>query len=146
MTLATELFTEVNRLTQIVPASRNAVEITSAYVSMRDYHKATAIVQAGAIGVNGVVDAYLVQATDTTGAGAKLITGKAITALDDTDDNNMAVIELDTAELDIANGFDCIALTVSHGGAVAILSSALLVRHTPRFAPVGTDNLAEVVN
>ncbi len=141
----TEYFSEVNRLDQIVPASRNQAEILTAYVSMRDYHKATAIIQVGSIAANGVVNAKLIQATDTLGAGAKEIAGKAITALGDTDDNKMCVIELDTSELDVANRYDCIALQINTGGNCAILCSGLLVRWLPRFKKVDNTNLEEIV-
>jgi hypothetical protein len=141
-----EYFSEVNRLDQIVPASRNQAEILTSYVSMRDYHKATAIIQVGAIAANGIVNAKLIQATDTLGAGAKEITGKAITALGDTDDNKMCVIELDTSELDVANQYDCIALQINTGGNSACLCSGLLVRWLPRFKKVDNTNLEEIVS
>lgn len=141
----TEYFTEGHRLSPIYPASRSAVEANTGWASMRDYHKAVFIVSAGQIGAQGALDASILQATDTLGAGAKAITGKAITPLDTNDDNSMSVIELDSSELDVANGFDCILGSVSHGGVVAILSSALLIRYQPRFKPVGTDNIDEVV-
>ena len=141
----TEYFTEGHRLSPIRPASRNHVEANTGWQSMRDYHKAAFIVDVGAIGAAGTVDAQIKQATDTLGTGVKAITGKAITALGDTDDNSTCVIELDASELDVDNGFDCILGSISHGGHVAILSSGLLIRYQPRFKPVGTDNLAEVV-
>ena len=141
----TEYFTEGHRLSQIVPASRTQAEILTAYVSMRDYGKAVALVQVGAIATNGIVNAKLIQATDTLGAGAKAITGKAITALTDVDDNKMVAIELDVSEMDVNNSFDCVALQVNTGGNAACLTSALLIRYQPHLKPVGTDNLDDVV-
>lgn len=141
----TQLFTEANRLDQIVPASRTQAEILTSYVSMRDYHKAVAILQVGSIAANGVVNFKLVQATDTNGAGAKDISGKAITALGDTDDNKICAIELDTSELDVANAYDCVAAQINTGGNAAVLCSALLIRYQPRFAEVDASNLEEVV-
>ena len=141
----TEYFTEGHRLSPIYPASRNHVEANTGFVSMRDYHKAVFIISAGQIAALGTLDAEILQATDTLGTGVKAITGKAIAPLDTNDDNSMSVIELDSSELDVTNGFDCILGSISHGGHVAILSSALLIRHQPRFKPVGTDNIDEVV-
>ncbi len=140
-----ELFTEGHRLSPIVPASRSAVEANTGFVSMRDYHKAVFIVQTGAIGQNGVVTACIYQATDEFGTGSKVISGKTITALGDTDDNSTCVIELDTSELDVSGGFDCILGSISCGGAVACLTAGLLIRYQPRFKPPGVTNLAEVI-
>ncbi len=144
----TEYFTEGHRLSAIVPASRTNAEVFSGWVSMRDYHKAVAIVNVGAIAANGLLDAKLIQATygDAAGAvGVKDITGKAITTLTDADDNVIAVIELDSSELDVNNEYDYINLQVNTGGNAAVLCSALLIRYQPRFKEVGTDNLQEVI-
>ena len=146
---ATEAFTEGNRLSAIHPASRTSAEAFAGWVSMRDYYKAVAIIDVGAIATNGTFDAKLIQATygdAVTATGVKDITGKAITALGDTDDNSIIVIELDSSELDVDNDYDYINLQINCGGAAAILCQATLIRYDPRFAPVGTDNLAEVVN
>lgn len=142
-----ELFTEVNRIDVIVPASRQAVMVSTGYVSMRDYHKAFALILTGAIAALAVVDAKLVQATDTAGLGAKDVAGKAVTTLDGGDDNSSLGIELDASELDVNNGYDCIALQIScGGGAAAVLCAGALFRTIPRFKPVDASNLAEVVN
>lgn len=141
----TALFSEDNRLDDIIPASRTSVEANTGWLSMRDYHQAAFIVQAGAIAAAGVVDAQIYQATDDVGTGAKAITGKAITALDDGDDNAIAVIELNASELDVANRFDYILGSISHGGAAACVTSGVMIRLQPRFKPVDDSNLAEVV-
>lgn len=140
-----ELFTEGHRFSGIYPASRAGIQVNSDWVSMRDYHKAVALIIVGAIAANGIVDAWLEQATDTVGAGMKAIVGKAITPLVDADDNSIAVIELDASELDVNGGFDCIRLCMSHTNA-ACLTCGGIIRYAPRYAPVGIDNLAEVVN
>ena len=139
------LFTEGHRLDFIWPASRSAAEATTGYLSMRDFHKLTVIVMAGAIGALGTVDCKVVQAQDDAGTGVKDISGKAITPLDEGDDNSAAVIEVDTSEMDATNNFDYINVILSTGGNVACLTNVLVVRHQPRFSPVDDTNLDEVV-
>ncbi len=142
---ATELFSEGHRIDSIHPASRNADVATFGWLSMRDYHKAVAIIDIGAIAANGTVNFKLTQATDDAGTGAKDITGKAITALGDTDDNTVLVVELDSSELDVSNNYDYINGELSLGGHAAILCQAHLIRYQPRFKDVDDSNLGEVV-
>ncbi len=142
----TELFTEGHRLDAIHPASRTSDVATFGWKSMRDYHKAVVVIDVGAIGAKGTVDFKLTQATDENGAGAKDITGKAMTALGESDDNNLVAVELDASELDVTNGYDYINGELSLGGAVAILCQALLIRYQSRFKGVDDSNLQEVVS
>lgn len=142
----TELFTEGHRMDFIHPASRNADVATFGWLSMRDYHKAVVVIDIGAIAANGTVDFKLTQATDDAGAGAKDITGKAITALGDADDNSVVVVELDASELDVSNNYDHINGELSLGGHAAILCQAVCIRYQSRFKAVDASNLAEVVN
>jgi hypothetical protein len=141
----TALFTEDNRLDDIIPASRTSVEANTGWLSMRDYHQAAFIIQAGAIAAAGIVSAEILQATDEFGAGSKAISGKAIAALDGTEDNAICVIELNASELDVTNRYDYILGSISHGGAAACVTSGLMIRLQPRFKPVDDSNLAEVV-
>lgn len=144
-TTVAEYFAEGHRLDNIVPQSMNADMKTVGWKSMRDYHKAALIIQAGAIAAGGLVDAKITQATDDAGTSAKDISGKAITTLDGSDDNAICVIELDSSELDVTNKFDWINVELSCGGAVACLVNALLIRYQPRFKEVDHSNLTEHV-
>lgn len=140
-----ELFTEGHRIDTIHPASRTSDVATFGWKSMRDYHKAVAIVDVGAAAANATIDLKLTQAKDDAGTSAKAITGKAITTLGDGDDNKFAVIELDSSELDVDGEFDYINGELSLGGAAAVLCSAMLIRYQPRFKPVDDSNIEEVV-
>ena len=142
----TELFSEGHRLDWINPASRTSDMATFGWKSMRDYHKAVALVQVGAAAANATIDFKLTQATDDAGTSAKDITGKAITVLGGGDDNVMVVVELDASELDVSNNFDYINGELSVGGAAAVLCSAILIRYQPRFKGVDDSNLEEVVS
>lgn len=145
-TSVTQLFTEGHRLDFIQPASRTSAEATTGWLSMRDYHKFAVILMLGAAAANATVDMKLSQATDDAGAGAKDITGKAITTLGGSDDNSEVVIELDSSELDVSNSYDYVNVDLLIGGAAACLTAAVAIRYQPRFSAVDDSNLAEVVS
>ena len=67
-----------------------------------------------------------------------------ITQLTNADDDKIVAIELDASELDVDGGFDCIGVRTIVAADV-IPCSAILIRHTPRFKPVGTTSFDEVV-
>jgi hypothetical protein len=141
-----EFFYEGDRLDFIPPVSRLSAVAYTGWVSMRDFHKAVAIYNGGLLAANAVVDMQILQATDGLGAGSKIIADKHIATLGNADDNVACVIELDASELDVDNAFDWINLELSCGGAAACLTSAVLIRYQPRFKPVDSTNLAEIVD
>ena len=103
------------------------------------------MVQTGVLGTLATVDAKLQQATDSTGAGAKDLAGRAITQIvKATGDNKQALINLKPEELDTLNGFGFVrvALTV---GVAASITGAQLLGVNPRFAPADAGNQAAVV-
>ena len=119
---------------------------TSAYVSMSTFNQVMAIVQTGTLGSAATVDFKLVQATDSSGTSSKDITGKAITQLtqggtDQSDDQ--AVINCRSEELDVANGFDYVAMTLTVGTATSD-ASAIMLGMSPRYAPASDNDLASV--
>lgn len=123
------------------PVSSSSV-VTSGWVDATLFHNMMAIVQLGALGSSATVDAKLQQASDNTGTGAKDVTGKAITEFTktNTDDNKQAVINLKQEELDFANGFKWVRLSITPAVA-ACLVSGLLVGFDPRYG-VASDNAA----
>jgi hypothetical protein len=150
MSEATELFTEQNKVDIILhPAAHAAVTADSTYYSMRDYHKATLLIQVGDMPAGATFDAQIRQATDTSGGSVKGIpttatADKVITQLTDADDNKIVAIELDASELDVDGGFDCIGVRTT-AAVDTPLVSAILIRHVPRFKAVGTTSFDEVV-
>lgn len=147
----TERFTEVHYpLVNVVPAVKSAgAEVISAYVSLANYHRAILIVHTGAIAATGTVRVRLLQATDTAGTSAKGIPttatqDKITTVLTTADANSVVAIELRTEELDVANGFDCVAVGYDVD-TDTVAMSAILYGIEPRFAPVATTNYNEVV-
>ena len=132
-------------LATIDPASQSAGSATTGWVSVANHHGLLAVVQTGVLGTLATVDAKLQQATDSTGAGAKDVAGRAITQIvKATGDNKQALINLKPEDLDTVNGFGFVrvALTV---GVAASITGAQLLGVNPRFAPADSGNQAAVV-
>ena len=132
-------------LATIDPASQSAGSATTGWASVANHHGLLAVVQTGVLGTLATVDAKLQQATDSTGAGAKDVAGRAITQIvKATGDNKQALINLKPEELDTLNGFGFVrvALTV---GVAASITGAQLLGVNPRFAPADSGNQAAVV-
>ncbi len=147
----TERFTEVHYpLVNVVPAVKSAgAEVISAYVSLANYHRAVLVIHTGAIAATGTVIVRLIQATNTAGASPKGIPttatqDKLTSTLTTADANSVIAIELRTEELDVANGYDCVAIGFDVD-TDTVPMSAILYGIEPRFAPVATTNYNEVV-
>lgn len=143
----TERFTEVHYPLDADYADSFAIGThTSAYVSLANYHRAVFVLNVGDIAAGGGLDVQLLQATTTAGAGAKAITGKSITRLTQAggDGDDLVAIELQTEELDVDGGFDCVAMELTVISATIELSY-IIYGIVPRFPPTGTTNWQEVV-
>ena len=103
--------------------------------------QAVAILSIGAC--NGTVDFELRQATDTAFGTEKEITGKAITQLTASDDNEQAIINLDASELDTANGYDTWRWKATTGGDTNVLSVVVLATDAS-YGPASDYNVATV--
>lgn len=125
----------------IDPDAYAASTVTTGWVSMRDYGALLAIVQAGDLGSSATLDAKLEQATSAAGAGAKDITGKAITQLTQagTDSNKQVLINVRAEELDVDNGFTHVRLSMTIGTAASDAGGMLLGFHPARGPASDTD-------
>ena len=148
----TERFSEVHYpLVAVVPATyQAAAAVTSAYVSLANYHRAVLVVHVGSITATGTLDVQIRQATNSSGGSVKGIPttaaqSKLLTQLVNGDDNAVYIIELRTEELDIANGFEHVAITYDVN-TDTVDFSAILYGCEPRFKPVATTNWAEIVD
>jgi hypothetical protein len=137
---------QVAVLGAINPASQAAGSVASGWIPAANFQKFLALVQVGVFGASATVDANIQQATSAAGAGAKAIgAGRAITqALAGGGNNVQAEINLDAQELDVANGFAFIQLTITVGTAATLVAGAVL-GFNPRFAPASDFNTAAVV-
>lgn len=119
------------------PKNYTGAAATKKYVSLKDYSHLTAIIITGAWAA-GAAAVTLVQATAVAGTGEKALalakywhdeatSGTLVetTASSDTFDldtaNKLYVVEIDAAQLDVSNGFDCCAVAVASPGANADL-------------------------
>jgi hypothetical protein len=139
---------QIGVLAAINPSSQAAGAATSGWISLANFQKLLAIVQTGTLGASATVDAKIQQATSAAGAGAKDITGAAITQIvKATGDNQQAEINLDAAQLDVEGGFGFVQLSVTVAVA-ASQTAALVLGFNPRFAPASdsnADSVAEIV-
>jgi Skp family chaperone for outer membrane proteins len=137
-------------LATLDPASQAAGTATTGWISVANHHGLMASVQSGALGASATLDAKFQQAQDSSGTGAKDITGKdntnkAITQLTQaaSGSNRQVLINLKPEELDTVNGFGFVRLFVTVGVAPSI-TSAQLIGVNPRYAPADSLNQAAV--
>ncbi|WP_027578473.1 hypothetical protein [Bradyrhizobium sp. Ai1a-2] len=134
----TSLMSEKVQLVGIIdPDANTAGTLTTGWVSMAAFEELLAIVLAGDLGVNATIDAKLQQAQDSSGTGAKDVTGKAITQMTQagTDKSNkQAQINVRAEELDRTNSFTHVRLSMTTAVATSD-SGAVLLGMCPRYAP-----------
>ena len=127
--------------------SLTAVAHTSAYVSLANYHRAWFYLNIGEMQQGSSLDVSFLQATTTTGADGKaFVPAKAITQLTAAagDGNQLVCVEIQTSELDVDGGFDCIAVLLTIAGATVELAWSLF-GVISRFKEVPTTNWEEIV-
>jgi len=118
----------------------------SQYANLKDYHRAWFVIDVGNMVAGATLAAGIQQATNTSGGSVKAITDKTITQLTQAggDAESLVCIELQTEELDVDGGFDCVRFYVTVANA-NVEYSAILYGVEPRFAPVPTTNWQEIV-
>jgi hypothetical protein len=133
-------------LATIDPASQVVGTAATGWISAGNHHNLLALVQSGALGTGATLDAKFQQAQDASGTGAKDLTGKAITQLTQAANGSakQALINLRPDDLDVANGYAYVRLSVTVGVA-ASLTAAQVLGVNPRFAPGDASNQAAVV-
>lgn len=109
------------------PVSQAAATVVSGWVSLSTYARVMAVLSVGVLGAGATVDAKLRQATDAAGTGAKDITGKAITQLTKAgnDDNKQVIVNVKDTDLDVANGFTHVALSITVATAACLIAAQL---------------------
>jgi len=123
----------------IDPDAYAAGTVSTGWVNMATFTAIVAIVMAGTLGASATLDAKLEQASDGSGTGAKDVSGKAITQLTKagSDDDKQALINCRYEELDIANGFNHVRLSITVGTATSDAGGLLVgghARHNPASA------------
>lgn len=127
----------------IDPDAYAADTYTTGWVSLAIFDAIQAIIMTGTLGTSATVDAKLEQASDGSGTGAKDVSGKAITQLvKASNDDDQAIINCRSDELDVANSFTHVRLSVTVGTATSDMG-ALVLGHYARHQPAA--DLASVV-
>ena len=118
---------------------------TTGWIDVAAVPRIMAIVMAGTLGASATLDAKIEQAIDSSGTGAKDVSGAAITQLTKagSDDDKQAVIEFWGEDLDIDNGFTHIRLSMTVGTASSD-AGAIVLGTSVRYGPATDHNLASV--
>ena len=118
---------------------------TSDWVDMSMFDTIMAIIMVGDLGAETDLDAKLEQATSSGGAGAKDVTGKAITALTHSpvQSDCQSIINCRAEELDVNNGFRYVRLSITND--VTSDFGAVILGFDPRQLPASNNDLASVV-
>ena len=127
----------------VKPDATAAGTATSGWISMAEFGQILAVVMAGDLGTNATIDAKLQQATNASGAGAKDITGKAVTQLTQAG-VKQALINLRAEEIDRRNGFTHVRLSVTVATATSDLAAVVLgtrARYSPVAQPAAVDQI-----
>lgn len=136
---------QLSILATIDPASRAAGTVTSAWVPVANFHAFLAVIETGVLGASATLDAKIQQAQDNAGTGAKDVSGKAILQIvKATGDNVQALINLKPEDLDNANGFAYLRLSLTIGVAASIVAGKVIGMN-PRYASAELFNQAAVV-
>jgi hypothetical protein len=138
-------FSEANAvLATINPVSQGAGTAVSGWIPVANFHRIVALLSVGVFGASATIDAKFQQATSAAGAGAKDITGKAITQMLAAGGNNrQAEIEITGADLDVNGGFSHVQFSVTVATA-ATLISAVVLGADPRYQTAAAFNQAGV--
>ncbi len=132
-------------LATIDPISQGVGTVSTPWINVVNFHTFLAVVQTGVMGASGTLDAKVQQAQDNAGTGVKDVTGKAIVQiLKASGDNKQALINLKPEDVDNANNFGFVRLTLTVGVAASLVSGQLLGVN-PRYASADAFDQAGVV-
>lgn len=135
----------VSILATLDPVSQAAGTVTTGWISVANFHSLLALIETGALGANATLDAKFQQALDAAGTGVKDVTGRAITQITQAAGGSakQALINLRTEDLDNANGYGYVRLSLTVAVAASLVA-AQVVGFNPRFADASAFNQAAV--
>lgn len=129
-------FTETAKTTVAIKpqADIDTADVTSAvYVSMAEYRRVYAIASCEGPGAGKILTAQLKQATDASGSGAKNL-GTAATATATASEDLVAVAEANVEDMDTANGFYFVGVTIGTNKTSAVDGACTLTRDRGRYS------------
>lgn len=114
--------------------------VTTTYRPLSEFGRVRFDLLLGDMPSSIVLNAAVYEATDSSGTGAQAISGAAISALSDDDDNEHVSIDVLAEKLTINSGYDHVALRVTATGTAvaAILRHDYHPRHGAVTQPTGT--------
>jgi hypothetical protein len=126
----------------IIEPVAGAAAYSTGYIYAGDANAWEAIITAGTVGTS--VDAKIEQASDSSGTGVKDLSGSDITQLVAA---GSALIQFKPADLDTANDFTHVRLTITTVGATSVAAGVLqgaCVAHAPLAAGAKVDETVTV--
>ena len=120
-------------ISMVAPGLTDAGSIDSGWLPMTNAVRAFFIILLGVTDIT--VDAKVQQATDSSGTGAKDVTGAAITQFTALNDGKFSTIDLEAAALDHHNGFNHVRLLITAGDGTAGANLAAVIIRTCRHMP-----------
>ncbi len=132
-------------LEAIDPDAQSAGTYTTGWISGQNYQDFMAVIMAGTLGASATVDAKFEQASDSSGTGAKDVSGAAITQLTQAggDSDKQAVISVSVDDLDLENGFSHFRLSLTVATAACDLG-AVVLGGSGRYGPAAQYDAASV--
>jgi len=131
-----KLIEEVKFVNAVNSADIDTADVTSTYVDAKDFKQITGSAQCEALTVGKILTVQLLQATDSSGTGAKVL-GTAVTYTAPTGGGRGVVQQhAYTAELDNENGFRYVAVRVGTDLGSAVVGSAQILLSEPSYKPV----------
>ena len=137
----------ITLLDTIDPVSQAAGTVTTAWLSAADFPVYMARLGVGALGSSATVDAKIQQATDSSGTGAKDLSGSAITQLTKagSDDNKQVLINFRADRLDINNSFKYFRLSATVATAACLIAAEVYGLGAYNFPGSHVSSVDEVV-
>jgi len=114
-------------LETISPQTLAPSTVTTGWYNANDTERISALIAVGTMAATSTLDAKFEQATDSSGTGAKDVSGSDITQLTQAggDSDKQVIIDVDAANLDIANDFNYVRLSITGATANVDLSAIL---------------------
>ncbi len=125
-------FEQLAILTQVAPGQQSTGNNDSTYVMANGFHNYAVIAAVGTMGSSATLDVSVLQATDSSGTGAKALV--AATQIVEAGSDKPVILSFKPEDLDVNNGFEYVALRL----AVATAASdcgGYLVGLDPKDAP-----------
>ena len=111
------------------PISQAAATVTTPnWIAVGTYDRFLALIETGVMQASSTVDAKIRQATSSGGAGAKDVTGKAIAQVQQaaSGSGTVSAINFSSGDLDAANGFNYVQVSITVGTAATLLAAKLI--------------------